>query len=377
MISERTREKMVAARRRGKWTGGIPPLGYDTSGGKLVPNPDEAIRAQGIFDLVLKHEALMGTLTEMAERNWTTKSWTTKRGQYRRGKPFQKASLRRLLTNPVYIGKVLHQGRFYDGEHEAIIDLDVWERVQAILKRNGSNGGKDVRNRHGALLKGILRCGPCDAAMVHTFAKKKGRLYRYYVCTNAQKRGWASCPTKSVPAEEIERYIYERVRAIGRDPELVEKTISSTRMQIAEQVTHLEADIRMIEGQARRLDKEKLELLQSAGRGGALGSIAAVRLELVEKELQSTTLQVSSLRRQLSDLREQKIDPDDLTSAIRHFDPIWDVLLPPERTRIVRLLIEHVDFDGGSGTMGITFRPSGVKVLLTEAETPEEVASVR
>ncbi len=372
MIAERTREKMVAARRKGKWIGGTLPLGYDILDSKLTINGDEAVRVRTIFDLYLKHESLAATLVEMTERNWTSKSWTTKRGHYRKGKPFQKASLRRLLTNPIYIGKVLHDGHIYDGEHEGIVDTQVWKRTQQILKKNGSNGGGDVRNRYGALLKGILRCAPCDSAMVHTFIKRNGRQYRYYVCGKAQRTGWANCPTKSIPAEEIERCIYERIRIIGSNPHLVKETIQAAQKQIDEQTALLKAEIRMTRQQLRRFQEEKQALLESISQGGSVASKAAERLDQVAEEMESTSSRLSSLQRQLSDLQDQKIDTEDLTTAVAQFDPIWDVLLPRERTRIARLLIQHVDFDGESGTMGITFQPSGIKALSAEATTTNE-----
>jgi len=376
MIAERTREKIVAARKKGKYSGGPPPLGYDTSpeGGKLIFNADEAARVRSIFDLYLKHESLTATLTDMSERNWTTKSWTTRRGRYRKGNSFQKASLRRLLTNPVYIGKVLYQGDIYEGEHKGIIDPAIWDRSQRILKRNGSNGGRRVRNRHGALLKGILRCTPCNAAMIHTFTKKNGRLYRYYVCGNAQRTGWANCPTKSIPAEEIERCIYDRIRAIGSDAELLNETIQAAQKQLANQVAQVDADIQTSERQLKELKKEQQYLLESIRQGGSLASKAAERLDQVTGELKSTTIRLNSLQRQLSSLQNQKIDTEDLTTAIANFDPIWDVLLPLERTRIVRLLIQQIDYDGEKGTLGITFQPTGIKVLVSEATRSEDEA---
>lgn len=374
MIAERTREKMVAARRKGKWTGGPPPLGYDTTleGGRIIVNPDEAVRVRAIFELYLKNESLTETLADMAERNWTTKSWTTKRGRHHKGRPFQKASLRRLLINPIYIGKVLYKGDLYIGEHEGIVDPEIWERSQRILKRNGSNGGRGVRNRHSALLKGILRCAPCDAAMTHSFSKKNGRTYRYYVCGYAQKTGWVNCPTKSIPAEEIEQCIYERIRIIGSDPELLEETIQAARKQLTNQMAQVEADIRTAERQLNRLQEEKQDLLESICKGGSVASKAAERLDQVSEEMKSTSSHFSSLKRMLSGLQDQNIDTVDLTTAIAHFDPIWDVLLPRERVRIIRLLIQQVDYDSRSGTIGITFQPSGIKALMAEAATPKK-----
>ena len=376
MIAERTREKMVAARKKGKWTGGPLPLGYDTvpKGGRIIVNPDEAVRVRAVFALYLKNESLMATLADLAERNWTTKSWTTKRGNHRKGNPFQKTSLRRLLTNPIYIGKVLLKGELFEGEHEGIVDPEIWARTQRILKMNGSNGGRGVRNRHGALLKGILRCAPCNSAMTHSFSKKNGRMYRYYVCGKAQRMGWANCPTKSIPAEEIERCLYERIRALGSDPNLVEETIQAAEKQLAEQVAQGEADIRTAAKQLTRVQKEKQDLLESIRQGGSVASKATERLDQVAEEKKSTSSQISSLQRQLADLQDQNIDTEDLTTAISHFDPIWDVLLPREQTRIVRLLIQQVDFDGESGTLGITFQPSGIKTLIAETTTANEEA---
>lgn len=75
--------------------------------------------------------------------------------------------------------------------------------MQAILTRNRRDGGASVRNKHGALLRGLLCCGSCNVGMHHSYTRKDGRLYRYYVCHRALKRGWDECPTKSVPAGEI------------------------------------------------------------------------------------------------------------------------------------------------------------------------------
>ena len=368
MIAERTREKVVAARRKGKYTGGPPPLGYDTApeGGRLIVSSDEAVRVRAIFDLYLKHESLTTTISHMDKRNWTTKSWTTRSGRQRRGASFQKASLRRLLTNPIYTGKVLHQGQIYDGEHEGIVDPEIWQAVQQVLKGNGSDGGQGVRNRHGALLKGILRCAPCDAAMVHTFTSKNGRQYRYYVCSKAQRTGWAQCPTKSVPADEIERCIYDRIRAIGKNPELVVETMRAARSQLADQVVQLESDLKMAKERLGRLRGERRPLLEAIGQGGSVAAHAAERLDEIQGEMLAD--RSPSLEREIADLRAQDIDEQDLAAALQRFDPIWDVLLPQERTRIIRLLIQQVNFDGES-VVRITFQPAGVKTLTAE-ETP-------
>jgi site-specific DNA recombinase len=92
IISERTRDKIAAARRKGKFAGGKPVLGYDLlssrAGPRLVVNEEEAERVRAIFGLYLQQEALIPTVTELAKRGWETKVWKTKRGRHIGGKPF-------------------------------------------------------------------------------------------------------------------------------------------------------------------------------------------------------------------------------------------------------------------------------------------------
>jgi len=146
IISERTRDKIAAARRKGKWSGGRPILGYDVDprGGRLLVNEDEAVRVRAIFELYLERQSLIETVKALDERGWTTKRWTTKKGHESGGKPFTKNSLFKMLTNVLYLGKITLKDEVFEGEHPAIVDEEVFRRVQRLLKRNGRTGGKQV-----------------------------------------------------------------------------------------------------------------------------------------------------------------------------------------------------------------------------------------
>ena len=141
MIADRTRDKMAAARQKGKWVGGKPVLGYDVAatGGKLMVNPEEASRVQAIFALYLQHRSLERVLAELQARQWTTKRWRTRDGKEHPGRLFTKPTLMRLLRNVLYIGQVSHQGQVYPGEQAAVVQKSVWTRAQELLdqERNG------------------------------------------------------------------------------------------------------------------------------------------------------------------------------------------------------------------------------------------------
>jgi site-specific DNA recombinase len=327
-----------------------------------VVNEAEAKRVRAIFDLYVEKESLTDTLREVNHRRWTTKVWVTKKDKARGGTPFEKNTLFHLLTNPIYVGKVDHRGTVYPGEHEGIVDEAVWERVQKLLRRNGNAGGRAARNKHGALLRGLLRCAPCDTAMTHTYSQKGERRYRYYVCGRAQKRGWASCPTKSLPAGEIEKFVVDRVRAIGTDAKLHEEVLKQARATVHEQADRLATERRSLESELRRHAAEVKRLVGSTQRASA----TTARLAELQELTSAAKQRLAEVHAQEAALKREQIDEADLAAALAAFDPIWDTLSPKEQARVVHLLVEHVAYDGTQETVAVTFRPGGIKVLAQE-----------
>src|SRR5437879_4515481 len=182
IISERTRDKIAATRRKGKWSGGFPVLGYDVDKEvlRLVVNPKEAARVRAIFDLYLKHQGLLPVVRELERRGLRTKAWVTRKGRKMGGKLFTKTNLHKLLTNATYAGKLRYKTELHNGEHPAIVDPLKWQKVQELLHGNHHGGAPLTRNGSGAILKGLLHCRPCGCAMTPTHATKGGKRYRYY-----------------------------------------------------------------------------------------------------------------------------------------------------------------------------------------------------
>ena len=139
LIAERTRDKVAAARRKGKWSGGLPILGYDVDARtkKLVINEEEAVRVRAIFVLYLEHRGLLPVVEEMARRGWCNKQSRTRQGRVRGGRPFTKGSLYQLLTNVTSRGQVRYHQEIHPGEQPAIVDPQVWQDVQALLAHHG------------------------------------------------------------------------------------------------------------------------------------------------------------------------------------------------------------------------------------------------
>ncbi|MDZ4689070.1 MAG: recombinase family protein [Planctomycetaceae bacterium] len=364
IISERTRDKIAAARRKGKFAGGKPILGYDLlsspAGPKLIVNEAEAEQVRSIFRLYLQQESLVPTVRELNQRRWTTKLWTTKAGRQMGGRVWGKTDLFHLLTNVTVLGKVRHHAEVHAGEHQGIVDPALWQQVQALLKRNGRSGGALVRNKYGALLKGILNCTCCNCAMFHTYSQQKQKRYRYYVCTKAQKRGWDTCASRSIPAGEIEQFVVNQIRRIGSDPAVVRQTLAQLRAQAKQAVADLEAEQRRLQKQLAR-DATAIERLSSRPTGSAGTELAAAQQHCTAAEQQLT-----EIVQQIGAALEQTIDESLAVDALRQFDPVWQALTPYEQARLIRLLVERVDYDGKAGTISLRFRIAGLAQFAAE-----------
>jgi DNA invertase Pin-like site-specific DNA recombinase len=178
VTGERIRDKIAASKKKGIWMGGPVPLGYQVIERKLVPVAEDAERIRTIMRRYLASTSTDDLLAELEAEGIKTK--LRKVGSaYRGGIPFKRGSLFHLLGNPIYRGMIVHKGTAYPGEHEAIVDADLWDAVQSKLKAKAPLRKRSNNSRQDALLKGLL-ADPHGRPMVPTFACKGTRRYRYY-----------------------------------------------------------------------------------------------------------------------------------------------------------------------------------------------------
>ncbi|MBY0113205.1 MAG: recombinase family protein [Phycisphaerales bacterium] len=224
VAGERIRDKIAATKKKGIWIGGIPPIGY------RLPREDDEGHVPGDRTLrVVEHEASIvreifrfyaetGSLVKLAQRmreaGHTTKRWRSGAGKPHGGRPLCTTDLYRILTNPIYLGKITHTRgsttAVYDAAHEPIVPRPLWDEVHARMERIE----RETRHRwtHTHLLKGKIRTfegATMSPGSVHKMqslgrAKDGTRLVRYYVSQKAIKQGYANCPIKSVNAGHLD-----------------------------------------------------------------------------------------------------------------------------------------------------------------------------
>jgi site-specific DNA recombinase len=217
IISERTRDKLSAARRKGKWIGGIPVLGYDVDprGGRLVVNQEEAQRVREIFAICREAGKLAAGLREVNGRGLQTKSWNSRDGRAHAGKPFSKSSLGALLGNVLYKGCISHKGTVYPGEQQAIVDEKLWARVNRELELRRASQVARRHQKQETLLQHLIRCGGCGTVLVATYTKKRGQRHNYYVCPKRRD----GCKQPPVAALDLDASVRQRLEAVlGAQP---------------------------------------------------------------------------------------------------------------------------------------------------------------
>ena len=358
MISERIRDKVAASRRRGKWSGGMPLLGYTVENTKLVVDEIEADRVRQIFSLYLEHRSLLPVVKELKRRGWTTKQWVTKKGDHRGGREFTKNAVYKLLTNVTYIGKIRYKDETHEGEHEAIVPTDLFQRVQTQLKANGQSGGTGVRNKHNALLKGLIWCKACGRPMTHSYSCKGNKRYRYYVCGTAMQEVGRSVQRHPCPPARSNALSSNKFK-----PSAPTKTCSIKRSVKSNRVPNsftdnLEAERKSLQRQLRN-DHEKLRAIAANATNN--GRVAG--LPELQKRIDTAEDRLKAIGIELQSLEAQAIDTADVRRLLAGFEELWQTIQPREQVRLTSLLVDRVDFDGVAGNVGITFHDTGMQSL--------------
>jgi site-specific DNA recombinase len=207
VVGERIRDKIAASRRKGIWMGGVVPLGYEARERRLVINPAEAEVVRQIFRRYLELGCVRLLKEELDRGGVVSKSRTSANGKRQKGYSFSRGALYVVLSNPLYIGEVRHRGVRHPGQHQPIIDRELWDKVQQQLREHARRRRLRAVKVEPSPLAGKL-FDPSGAGLTPSHARKGERRYRYYI-----SRGLNIGPARRIhdgwrlPALELERTV--------------------------------------------------------------------------------------------------------------------------------------------------------------------------
>jgi site-specific DNA recombinase len=214
VTGERIRDKIAASKRKGMWMGGVVPLGYDLEDRHLVVNPEEATRVRKIFQAYLAEGCVSKLQIFLENKDIRSKKRLSKTGNASGNNAFSRGALYSMLQNRIYLGEIKHRDKSFPGQHPAIIDQDLWDRVQLQFKANLQAERRRPRATSTSLLTGLLY-DEAGNRFTPSHATKKGRRYRYYV-SQALTQGRPKNPKGPVrlPADEVEELVLSQLTAL-------------------------------------------------------------------------------------------------------------------------------------------------------------------
>jgi site-specific DNA recombinase len=227
VTAERIRDKIAASKKKGMWMGGTVPLGYRVDSRKLVINEPDASFVRSLFARYLEVQSAPKLAAQVsreaaavagAARIDADDAFATCDRYHTR--PMSSGMLYQLLANPLYIGKVRHKGEVYAGEHEGIVDPDLFNAVQRQLAEGAPVAKGTGMHRDTHLLTGLLYDDTGDR-MAPTHGKSNGRRYRYYVSGRVRRSVDAVPDSWRIPAPEIESVVRSQAVQILRDRSLI------------------------------------------------------------------------------------------------------------------------------------------------------------
>jgi site-specific DNA recombinase len=206
--------------------------------------------------------------------------------------------------------------------------------------------------------------------MTPTHASKGGKRYRYYVCSNAQKRGWERCPSQSVPAGQMERIVVEQISKVGQDPERLKKILTEASKQRKTRLVDLESE-------RRRFERELKILAESSAQNGASddGKQPVSGLETIRENIGHLERRLAETHGQTLALQQKPLEMEQAAQALTVLDQRFAVLPVVDQARLMQLMVQRVDYDGGQGKLALTLDPAGMAAVLEEqAKRDQETA---
>jgi site-specific DNA recombinase len=353
IISERTKDKQTLARKRGKWTGGHVPLGYDLDAGRLVVNPEEAARVRQIFEWYLEDHSVFGIVTKCEDLGWLNKQWQTREGKASGGHALRKCHLYPMLANPIYAGRIRADGEVVKAAHEGIVDEKTFDLVQQKLQANARNAGTERRPKRDPLLRGILYCASCGGQMAATYASSKHRQYRYYACPQSTQRRADACVTRSVSAPVVENAVLESVKRFATTPEVLEVAASAARLRLMAE----------LDQQRKELKEVNIILRNARSQLARAGSKDPGREAMLRDKIDAAQRKADGLRESVTRGERLRLDDETVGQRLRNFEEVWKVMAIEEQSRLLRTLIERVGYDGRRESVRITYHSNGVREL--------------
>ena len=344
---ERTKATLEYRATQGLWGSGRPPRGYrrhEEESGVLVVDPAEAEVVRDMFQRVLELGSAQALVRELNERGIRQPEFTNRQGEPRGGGRYVANVICRLLTNPVYLGKIRFNDQLFEGRHPALISEQQFDAVGALLERNRVRcRSPRSQKEHVFLLEGKLRCGECGSTMTPIWSTGSNKLrYHYYACTLRQRTSATACGAKHVPAEEVERLVLESLRTLALSEDEVDRVVERANGGRSAEQERTQQELKELRRKRVGVQQKVDHVLQAIEQGAAFSNSLQTRLGDLEAELAGFEGREAELEARLQELGEVTVRREEVAGTYRDFPDMWDRLTAEGDRHDLRGLLQRL-----------------------------------
>jgi site-specific DNA recombinase len=349
MTADRTRDKMHQRAQKGLWNGGNVPYGYARENKKLIVHPEEATRLRYMFERFADSPSLSRLRDELHRRGWYTRSC----------KPWSKMALDHILRNPVYCGRIRFNEQQFEGAHEALIEENLFRRVQSV-RRDRSHGATKLKREF--LLKGLVRCAVCDSVMTPHYTQKKnkdGLLNRipYYRCTKTVHFGNAVCTVRHINAEHLESLVVGKLSELSQNEAYLKMSVAELNRDLERKIEPLEKEARQLRKRLEEIEGEIRRFVRALGQGKLSIGRLEEEIGVLETDRESLKKQLEEIERKINEWSVRDYNAELLQRTLRDFRTAFTTLTPPEQTEALQCVLK-----------GVTVHPQKLQLDIFELE---------
>jgi site-specific DNA recombinase len=345
--SERTVDMMGYRAKQGLFNGGYPRLGYDIDyeNKQLVQNESEIPIVHELFKTYLELGSLSETAKAANNKGYRMKEWTSKDGRKHGGVKFQKASISRLLKDPAFIGQVKYKGALFNGQHKAILDEELFNRVQLMLNKNNQTKTGYRQDSNKFLFKSLVSCGACKSGMTPSFSTSRGKPYFYYRCTSNNDSSRGNCPVGSVNAHQLEGMIVHELKRLGQHPQIIEEAVEIATKQERIKVVDLKERRFHAQSTLNNVDRKAKGLLALIGtpKNKKIDYLLG-EIENVDNQAKELKKEIETLDFEIANFENRIVSAEIIQNSLHDFSAVYDNLTQSEKYDLAHLLIKKLTY---------------------------------
>ena len=360
-IAENVKMGLLARAREGRWNGGVV-LGYDLvelpnegkkrKNTRLEINEREANTVRRIFELYSQGHGYKAVVNRINKEGHKTK----------RNGEFAVSTVKEILQNPVYIGKIRYNVRqdwskkrrnninanpiLSDGIHESIIDVETWDKVQVILKERSKKHNKVYDCEFP--LTGILKCPVCGAGMTisrSTSKRKDGtrRVNEYYSCGNWKNKGTSVCNSNSIRVEVADEYVLNKIMEIINNESILKKVVDNINQNKSTKLKPMLEQLEQINKEIEKLTSKKSKNIELFEDGILDKSELSIRVKVINDDIEKLKYREQELKQDLQLAEGDPIPFEIVNEVMQRFKEVFfEMSTSQQRKQLIHLLVSKI-----------------------------------